>query len=123
GAIVDRGYRDAVERLRRAWVDEANDWGRRLAALFAPQLGTALQGRLIAAGELTLSLVPVLALRSARSPADAARCRRYARAQLGLIEAAIERALARRRPADRPITDELRRFARQYADFLAAVVR
>ena len=118
GAIVDLGYRDAVERLRRAWADEATDWGGRIATLFEPQLAAALQGRSISAGELTLSLVPVLALRSARSPADAARCRRYAQAQIELIEEAIALALTRRYAPDRPVTDELRRFARQSGEFL-----
>jgi hypothetical protein len=118
GAIVDLGYRDAVERLRRTWADEADDWGGRLVALFAPQLASTLQGRSISAGELTLSLVPVLALRSARSPADAARCRRYAQAQIELINEAIGLALTRRYAPDRPVTDELRRFSRQYGQFL-----
>jgi hypothetical protein len=74
--------------------DEAPDWGsRRLATLFAPQLATRAAGCSVSVGELTLSLVPVLALRSACSPGHAARCSRYAQAQIELIDKRIELAM------------------------------
>lgn len=116
--VVHLAWREALTRQRRRLVDEAEDWGHGLAAQLVPALGAA-QGRSLAAGHLTLSLLPVLGLWSSRSAEQSGRCVRYARAQIELIEASIDRALSRGNRADRPVTEELRRFARHYRAFVA----
>jgi hypothetical protein len=118
--VVHAGYREALGRQRRRLVDEAEDWGHRLAAQLVPALGAAPRAPSLAEGHLTLSLLPVLGLWSSRSAEQSRRCVRYARAQIELIDAGIERALARGHRADRPVTEELRRFARHYRAFVAA---
>lgn len=118
--VVASAGRQALDRQRRQRMEEAQDWGRPLAARLAPALAAALQGRSLSAGHLTLSLVPVLALRSARSAQARRRCIDYARAQVELIDAGVDAALVRRDKADRAVTTELRRFAAQYRAFAAA---
>ena len=120
--VVDAVYRQALARQRRRLVDEAEDWGHSLAAALVPVLGAAPRGRSLAAGHLTLSLLPVLDVLSSRSAEQSRRCVRYARAQLELIDASIDRARARGHRADRPVTQELRRFAQHYRAFVAGAV-
>ena len=117
--VADPAYREALRRQRGRLVDEAGDWGHFLAAALVPAVGASL-GRSLAAGHLTLSLVPALGLRSSRSAEASRRCVRYARAQIELIEASVDRALARGHREDRPVTGELRRFDRHYRAFVAA---
>jgi Fe-S-cluster containining protein len=118
--VVDAVYRQALARQRRRLVDEAEDWGHRVAAALVPALGAAPRGRSLDAGHLTLSLLPVLGVMSSRSAEQARRCDRYARAQIELIDASIDRARARGHRADRPVTQELRRFAQHYRAFVGA---
>jgi hypothetical protein len=116
--IVEPGFRAAFEACREALGAEWTRWGREVAEWMRPELA-----RLPApppGGHLALSLVPVLVVLSQRGPGEHARCRRYAEAQSALIEANVARAVARRVAADRPFTDELRRFAAQYRAFAAS---
>ena len=117
--VVHPAYHEALARQRRRLVDEVEDWGHRLAAQLVPSLDATRRGRSLAAGHLTLSMLPVLGLLASRSAGQSRRCADYARAQIELIEASIHAALRRGDRADRPVTQELRRFAQHYRGFVA----
>ena len=114
--IVDAHYLAAFEQQRAALRLDDECWGRELLAWLRPEL--ARQGNAPPpGGYLALSLVPVLAVLARESTAAQDRCVDYARRQTVLINANIARAVQRRRPQDRPFTEELRRFVAQYARF------
>ncbi len=114
--IVDADYLAAFERQRAALQLDDEQWGRDVLAWMRPELAR-LGSALPPGGYLALSLVPVLAVLARASAEANARCIAYARRQVALIEANVARALQRRHAADRGFTDELRRFAGQYARF------
>jgi Fe-S-cluster containining protein len=116
--IVDAEFHAAFEASREALGQEWTRWGRELAEWMRPELARLPAPR--PGGYLALSLVAILVVLSRHSPGDHARCRRYAHAQVALIEANVARAVGRRVAADRPVTDELRRFAAQYRAFAAS---
>lgn len=118
--VVDPAYRASLVAARRSTEEDQRDWGDAVFALLAGELERQ-PGRLAqaAAGELTLPLTPVFAVLDGRGEASG-RHRRYAEAQLALIEASVAEALRRRRTADRPHTEELRRFRAHYEGYLAA---
>ena len=117
--IADRDYLDAFERHRAELQLDDERWGREVLAWMRPELARLGSG-LPAGGYLALSLVPVLAVLSRSSAESHARCLDYARRQAVLIDANVARAVQRRHGADRAFTEELRRFAGQYARFAAA---
>lgn len=110
GQVADRAaldaHRDALVFERAVWRD----------AVFA-SLTDGGQGvrhalsRLAPGGYLTVSIVPVLLVVAQVSAHCRALCIDFIDAQLALIGANVEAALARRRPDDRPATHELRGFA------------
>ena len=117
--IVDADYLAAFERARADLQVDDERWGRDVLAWLRPQLDGA-PGSPRPGGYLALSLVPVLTVLARRSPDGQARGIDYARRQVALIERNVAGALRRRRPADRPFTEELRRFAAQYVRFAGA---
>ncbi|MDN7522204.1 YkgJ family cysteine cluster protein [Burkholderia orbicola] len=110
GQVADRAvldaHRDALAFERAVWRD----------AVFAsltdggPGVSHALS-RLAPGGYLTVSIVPVLLAVAQVSAHCRALCVDFIDAQLTLIGANVEAALARRQAADRPATHELRGFA------------
>jgi hypothetical protein len=120
--IVDQDYLAAFERQRAALQIDDERWGRDVLAWMRPELARLGQG-LPPGGYLALSLVPVLAGLARASAQAHARCIAYARRQVALIDANVARAIQRRHAADRAFTEELRRFAAQYARFADAPAR
>ncbi|MEF9440031.1 YkgJ family cysteine cluster protein [Burkholderia sp. 1B3(2022)] len=110
GQVADRAaldaYRDALVFERAVWRDAVfaslTDGGQ--------DLRDALS-RLAPGGYLTVSIVPVLLVVAQVSAHCRALCVDFIDAQLVLIGANVEAALARRRSDDRPATHELRGFA------------
>jgi hypothetical protein len=115
--IVDAGYLEAFERYRALLQVDDELWGRDLLEWMRPELARRPSSAR-PDGYLALSLVPVLAVLARRSADWQGRCARYALQQVTLIEANVARALQRRHAPDRPFTEELRRFASQYRQFL-----
>ncbi|QVN19987.1 YkgJ family cysteine cluster protein [Burkholderia pyrrocinia] len=110
GQVADRAaldtYRDALAFERAVWRD----------AVFASLIGGGQDvrhalTRLAPGGYLTVSIVPVLLAVAQVSAHCRALCIDFIDAQLALIGANVEAALARRRVDDRPATRELRGFA------------
>jgi len=117
--IVDEGFRDDFVSHRTRLAGEDALWGREVAAWMRPEFARLPAPR--AGDYLALSLVAILVVLARRSAGERERCLRYARAQVALIEANVALALERRVAADRPFTDELRRFAAQYRAFEQSV--
>jgi hypothetical protein len=61
-------------------------------------------------GYRTLALAPVLAVIAAGSEPDRLRCLAFIDAQVALIRRHVAAAIARKQPADRPVTAMLRGF-------------
>ena len=110
GQVVDRAaldaYRDALAFERAVWRD----------SVFTSLVGGGQHvrdalSRLAPGGYLTVSIVPVLLAVAPVSAHCRVLCIDFIDAQLALIGANIEAALARRRADDRPATRELRGFA------------
>ena len=120
--IVDAAYLDAFDRYRAALNVEDAHWGRDVLEWMRPELARRA-GTLTPDGYLALSLVPMLAVLSRRSAAERERCVGYARRQVPLIADNVARAVQRRHAADRPFTEELRRFASQYTHFMQSLER
>ncbi|WP_269506933.1 YkgJ family cysteine cluster protein [Burkholderia sp. IMCC1007] len=110
GQVTDRvaldTFRDALVFERAVWRDAV------FASLIdgGPQVRAALS-RLAPGGYLTMSIVPVLLAVAPISAHCRMLCIDFIDAQLALIDARVEAALARRRLDDRPATRELRGFA------------
>ncbi|CAB3753389.1 flagellin N-methylase [Burkholderia puraquae] len=110
GQVADRAaldaYRDALVFERAVWRDAVfaslTDGGQDVRHALS---------RLAPGGYLTVSIVPVLLAVATVSVHCRALCISFVDAQLALIGANIEAALARRRADDRPATHELRGFA------------
>ena len=117
--VVDPEAESALARQRREQADEDRYWVQGTARAFGPDLlDRPERVRTVPEhGALTLSLVPVLSLLAATSPACRERIRGFVRAQNRLKAELIERALARRNPADRAETALLRRLLRTSAAF------
>ncbi|MPV66089.1 YkgJ family cysteine cluster protein [Burkholderia sp. BE17] len=110
GQVADRvaldAYRDALAFERAVWRD----------AVFTSLVGGGQHvrdalSRVATGGYLTVSIVPVLLAVASVSAHCRALCLDFIDAQLALIGANVEAALARRRADDRPATRELRGFA------------
>lgn len=112
GQLTDGPHRADLEARRAALAAELPLWSDAVFERF----GAALQRQPIAPGGfLALPLVPVLDVLPGRTEARA-----YAQAQRGLIAREVDAARARRNPADRATTKELRAFDAAYAGWLAA---
>nr|WP_217444430.1 YkgJ family cysteine cluster protein [Burkholderia metallica] len=110
GQVADRA---ALDAHRDALVFERAVWRDAVFASLAdggPGVSHTLS-RLAPGGYLTVSIVPVLLAVAQVSAHCRAMCVDFIDAQLALIGANIEAALARRRADDRPATHELRGFA------------
>ncbi|WP_051242704.1 hypothetical protein [Azohydromonas australica] len=119
--VADDGYRRDLHARRAALQAQAPAWGARVAGLLGSELRAG--GAALRAGPqdyLTLPLVPVLAVLSESSDDARERTRRYARAQVALIERKVAAALQRKDRADRAMTQELRRFRGHYERFASA---
>lgn len=116
--IVDAGYLAAFEQASVAFGAEDARWASDVHALLRPELARLPPPR--PGGYLALSMVPILLVLARRSEEDRERGRRYAAHQVRLIEANVAAAIRRKVAADRGFTEELRRFAAQYDDFLRA---
>jgi Fe-S-cluster containining protein len=113
---VTEPFREDLHRRRADLVHEKERWGR---AVF-DMLGTVLdqrhaQSRLTDDTYLVLPLAPVLAVLAAEGQAMREQCVEYIDCQLELVDAAVNRALERKRPEDRACTAQLRSFAQAYA--------
>ena len=117
GSITDEAHRQALEAVRQALSDEGPLWRAPLQTRLANALPPDRLPR--AGGFLSLPLTPVLELLA--ESGDAARARRYAKAQCELLEQRIAAALQRRRPEDRATTQEFRRWRAAYGSFLATL--
>lgn len=110
GQVADRA---ALDAHREALMFERAVWRDAVFASLAdggPGVSHAL-ARLAPGGYLTVSIVPVLLAVAQVSAHCRALCIDFIDAQLTLIGANVEAALARRQAADRPATHELRGFA------------
>jgi hypothetical protein len=115
--IVDADYLDAFERHREALGLEHLRWGRDVLDWMRPELARM---HVASGGYLALSMAPVLIVLARASQAQRERCTAYAQAQTRLIEVNVARALRRRVAGERAFTEELRRFAAQYRQFVAS---
>ena len=112
--VADPAYRDDLRGRRDDMAGDKARWGRAVAGMLEKEWrqGAAPGPRDEAA--LVLPLVPVLAVLATEGESVRAECVDYIDCQLALIDAAIGRALVRKRPADRETTAQLRGFAQAY---------
>lgn len=120
--VADPAYRDDLQARRADLAGDKARWGRAVAGMLEKEWrrGSAPGPRDEAA--MVLPLVPVLAVLAAEGAAMRADCVDYIDCQLALIDAAVGRALVRKRPADRETTAQLRAFAQAYARQRALLV-
>jgi Fe-S-cluster containining protein len=119
--VNDDGYREALQLRRNDLAWEKQLWGDALfASLNAEFLANPAALRQF--GEQNSAVIwplaPVLAIIAAYSDAARERCLHYAERQLILLEQQIQRAIARKVPADKPMTALLRSFVQQYSAFI-----
>ncbi|KAF0814786.1 hypothetical protein IGB42_00841 [Andreprevotia sp. IGB-42] len=115
GTVVDLHYHPALQQQRAALAADHAHWGKQVHAVLADALrDPAMWQRIPHDGFFNLSLVPVLAVLAASAPHRPARCLQYVDAQLQLIEHTLAAALARKHPADKPFTAQLRGYAQAY---------
>ncbi|VWB18501.1 flagellin N-methylase [Burkholderia pseudomultivorans] len=121
GRIADRAaldaYRDALVFERAVWRDAVS-----ASLLGDGKAGSDLTTRLAPGAYLTMSMVPVLLAVASISAHCRALCIDFIGAQLALIDARVDAALARRRLDDRPATRELRAFAQAFERARQALV-
>jgi hypothetical protein len=113
--VADPDYVSAIGEWRSAAAMDLRIWGKAVLA----QLGTdwpATDAALARAGGgyAAIAVVPAVMALAAVSDAVRQRCVLYLRAQIGLIEQAIDHALLRRQVADRPTTQMLRAWIDSY---------
>ncbi|WP_200915945.1 hypothetical protein [Jeongeupia sp. HS-3] len=124
GAVVDPAYHVALQQQRAAIAADKARWGQPLhAALTAELHAPAMWQRIPYDGFFNLSPVPLLALLAASAPHMPARCLQFIDAQLRLIDTTLAAALARKRPTDRPMTQQLRGYADAYRKLRPSLVR
>ncbi|MFP5389925.1 MAG: hypothetical protein ACLGI6_00035 [Gammaproteobacteria bacterium] len=112
--VADLDYASDLVRRRASLIEEKRSWGTAVFSVLAPELARSIQLDASGAGYLVLPLAPVLAVLAAQGDAQRAQCVQYIDRQLALIDSAIGAALARKNPADRPVTTQLRAFAQAY---------
>jgi Fe-S-cluster containining protein len=114
--VADPAFGADLQRRRAELAQEKQRWGAAVFGMLEKELnhGQGAQ-RFGDDAYLLLPLVPVLAVLAAEGETMRAQCVEYIDFQLALIDAAIGRALARKRPEDRAATAQLRSFAQAYA--------
>ena len=112
-AVADARMHRALALRRADLAADKNWWGNTVFRMLQQDLfgDPVAVNRIPFDGFLTLSLAPVLMVLADVSDRCRWRCIEYLEAQIGLIEENIREALARKVPADRPITGQLRAFA------------
>ncbi|GHD64706.1 YkgJ family cysteine cluster protein [Jeongeupia chitinilytica] len=122
--VVDPAYLDALYAHRHALAADKAHWGRPLYATLATELhAPAVWPRIPHDGFFNLSPAPLIALLATRSPQMLERCLQFVDAQLQLIDATVATALARKHPADRPLTQQLRGYADAYRALRPSLAR
>jgi hypothetical protein len=109
--------RAAVERRRTAIATERELRGRAVFnSLHAGSThGAGALARIPPGGYATISIVPTLLAVAGLSAACRELCVAYIASRMALIERNVAQAMARRNPADCPVTKELRAFLASYA--------
>jgi hypothetical protein len=114
--VAEAAFHEDLQRRRSELEQEKQRWGRAVAGMLENELnqGSPYQ-RFGGDAYLVLPVAPVLAVLAAEGESMRVQCVQYIDAQLALIGEAVDRALARKRPEDRPGTVQLRNFAHAYA--------
>lgn len=116
GGIADDGYGGAVRRRRADLEAEKKWWGNAVFAALRKELFDSPSARASIPfdGFFYVSLVPVLLEIARRSGYGREGCLAYLDAQLKLIDGTVKSAIARRREIDKPVTHQLRAWAKSY---------
>lgn len=116
GRVVAPSFSDALARRRAALAADKRWWGNAVFQMLRPELlsSPAMSAKIPADGFFSISFAPVLVVLANVSEPCRRRCLEYVEAQLALIEAKVQQALVRKLSQDKPVTQELRAWARTY---------